>query len=411
MLFTSKKTTLFLVLFVAMLVGIAGCDSKVTSSDSSSDEQVQALDGNANALDRPALSQAEMQERLQEFAQKQDREGGVIEQKVNGLSADHDYFRTFITDGVIDGGQYECEPTPLTTWANDNLFYSSIDEQLFVLFYGIDQFPYIYNLLFVNPREDRQYYGANGEYTRQVRRTDRSVKRFWDVNLRDVQVEAFRGSMLKDFDKVFQVVEALYPSFSEESNAAFAQDIVDVVVDGSSPVWSFNAFAFKEGPILVGGETKPDQIQMGDGILEGMDAIGLGDAAPQGILAHEFAHHIQYELNVFEEDTISDPAESTRRTELMADALASYYLGHKRGAAMNWDRVEEFMLSFFNVGDCGFTNPSHHGTPNQRLKAAQFGFDLAESADRRVSIMSASDFVDTFDAELPELVAPDAEGS
>lgn len=411
MTFSSKQMTLFFVLSLAVLVGIAGCDSEVTSSDSSSGEEIQSVDGKSKTVDRRALSQKEIQERLQDFAEKQDREGGVIEQKVKGLSADHDFYRNFIIDGVVDGDQYECGPTPLDTWADNNLVYSSFGEVLYVLFYGIDQYPYLYNLLFVNPRRDRQQFGANGEYTRQVFRTDRSIKRFWDVNLRDVQVESFSGSMLKDFDKVFRIVEVLYPTFSEESNRAFAQDIVDVVVDGSSPVWSFNAFAFEEGPILVGGEDKPDQIQMGDGILDGMDAIGLGDAAPQGILAHEFGHQIQYELNVFENDTTSDPVKATRRTELMADAFAAYYLGHKRGAAFNWDRVEEFMLSFFNVGDCGFANSGHHGTPNQRMKAAQWGFDLAENAPRRMGIISASEFVNKFDAALPDIVAPDAGGS
>jgi hypothetical protein len=214
--------------------------------------------------------------------------------------------------------------------------------------------------------------------------------------------------MLKDFDKVLQVVDVLYPNDSEESNVNFAQTIVDIVAgDGNSPVWSFNAFAFREGPILIGGEDKPYQIQMGDGILDGMDEIGLGDAAPDVILAHEFGHQVQYKLNVFQEDTLSDPAESTRRTELMADAFAAYYLGHKRGASFNWDRVEKFMRGLFNVGDCAFQNPGHHGTPNQRMKAAQFGFDLAENAERRVRIMPSEDFVDTFDEQLPVFLESD----
>ena len=408
-----KSTTWLAALSLAVIVGIAGCDnSKLTSSDSPSNDRISAADGSSDIATLRNLTKNDLEKRLQEFAEEQEREGGVAEQKLSKwmpYATDQSNFREFITERAIDGDQYECGPTDLNTWANDNLFYSSFGELLYVIFFGIDQYPYIYNLIFVDPDEERQYFGYEGEYTRQVRRADRSIKRFWDVNLRDVDVEGFHGSMLKDFDKVFMVVEALYPDFSEESNAEFAQSIVDVVVDGNAPVWSFNAFAFREGPILVGGEDKPDQIQMGDGIMAGLDAIGYGDAAPEAILAHEFAHQVQYELNVFEEDTISDPAESTRRTELMADAYAAYYLGHKRGASMNWDRVEQFMQAFYSIGDCSFTSPGHHGTPNQRLKAAKFGFDLAENAERRVRIMPASDFLDAFDAELPELVAPDAE--
>lgn len=411
MSYFKKKAKLLFVLCIGLFVGLAGCDSEITHTDSSSSENgnLEAVGGTSSALDRPALSEQEMKERLQEFAEKKGREG--IKQKIKDISYDQSYFRKFLIEGVIDGDQYECSSTPLDTWVNNNVYYSSLEEALYVAFFGIDQFPYIYNLLYVNPREDRQAFGENGEYTRQVYRASRSVKRFWDVDLRDVQVESFRGAMLKDFDKVFKVVEVLWPSETEESNAAFAQDIVDVVQEPSNPVWSFNAFAMSEGPVIVGGEDKPAQIQMGDGIMEGMDALGFGDSAPQGILAHEMAHQVQFKLNVFENDTISDPAESTRRTELMADAYAAYYLAHKRGASMNWDRVESFMQTFYNIGDCSFSSSGHHGTPNQRLAAAQFGFDLAESADRRVGIMSASEFLEAFDDKLPELVAPDAEGS
>ena len=42
------------------------------------------------------------------------------------------------------------------------------------------------------------------------------------------------------------------------------------------------------------------------------------------ILAHEFRHHVQYQLGVFDSGS-ADPAEATRRTELMADAMAAYY--------------------------------------------------------------------------------------
>src|SRR5699024_8661768 len=387
---------------LALLFSIAGCDSELTTnSDSSSNGELQAVNESSEALNLQNISQQDLEQRLQEFAEKQDREGGVAEQKLKELlphATDQTDFRKFITNGIVDGDKYECGPTALDAWTNDNLFYSSFGELLYVLFYGIDQYPYIYNLEFVNPREERQHFVYDGEYTRQVWRADRGVKCFWDVPLRDVQVEGFHGSMLQDFDKVFRVVELLYPTFTDESNADFAQSIVDVVVNGDAPVWSFNAFAFDEGPILVGGEVKPGQVQVGDGILDGMNAIGYGDVAPEAIVAHEMGHQVQYELNVFEDDTTSDPVKATRRTELMADALAAYYLGHKRGAAFNWDRVEGFMQAFYSIGDCSFTSSGHHGTPNQRMKAAQWGFDLAEDAPRRVGIMPAANFVEAFDA-------------
>ena len=109
----------------------------------------------------------------------------------------------------------------------------------------------------------------------------------------------------------------------------------------------------------------------GDGILAGYGAVGFGDVAPQAIYAHEFAHHIQNQNDYFNDPlaTQGDPPEQTRYTELMADAYSAYYLTHKRGATMNRKRVEQFLQVFFQIGDCAFDNPGHHGTPNQRMAA------------------------------------------
>ncbi len=93
-------------------------------------------------------------------------------------------------------------------------------------------------------------------------------------------------------------------------------------------------------------------------------------------MAHEFGHHVQYELGVFDTGP-TDPAEATRRTELMADAMASYFGTHKKGLALNSKRVADALLSFYTVGDCYFDDPGHHGTPLQRQRAADWGSGLA----------------------------------
>ena len=54
-------------------------------------------------------------------------------------------------------------------------------------------------------------------------------------------------------------------------------------------------------------------------------------------MGHEFGHHIQYELNLF--DPPLTGAEATRRTELMADAFATYWAMHARGLSLNAKRV------------------------------------------------------------------------
>jgi predicted metalloprotease len=144
--------------------------------------------------------------------------------------------------------------------------------------------------------------------------------------------------------------------------------------------------------------------------MAGYEVIGFGDVAPQAIYAHEFAHHIQFENGYFEDEVpgATTQAELTRYTELMADAYSAYYLTHKRGATMNRKRVEQFLQVFFQIGDCAFSNPGHHGTPNQRMAAAQLGFDVADQAQKQGHILTSEQFHDLFVAAYPDLVAPDA---
>ena len=170
--------------------------------------------------------------------------------------------------------------------------------------------------------------------------------------------------------------------------------------DGNHPIFTFNAFAqsgFNFPPYGV----IPDKIIMGDGILEAYNAIGYSDVAPQAILAHEFGHHIQFQLNLFTDET---SPEATRRTELMADAYSAYYLSHARGASMQWKRVKQFLQVFVNIGDCSFTSDNHHGTPTQRMAAAEWGYSVANNAQKQGQILSAQEFTRLFEAQLPVFV-------
>jgi hypothetical protein len=152
------------------------------------------------------------------------------------------------------------------------------------------------------------------------------------------------------------------------------------------------------------------KIVMGDGIMAGYEVLGFGGVAPQAIYAHEFAHHIQFQNGYFDDPyaTEGDPPEQTRYTELMADAMSAYYLTHKRGATLNRHRVAEFMEVFFQIGDCAFTSAGHHGTPNQRMAAARFGFDLADEALAQGHILTAAQVHALFVEAYPDIIAPDA---
>ena len=176
---------------------------------------------------------------------------------------------------------------------------------------------------------------------------------------------------------------------------------------GNHPLFTFNAFAISAPELGI-----PDKIVMGDGVLDAYKAIGFDDVALQAIFAHEFGHHIQFERGFFNElppgsdPSTVDAAELTRHNELMADAFSAYYLTHSRGASMNRKRVEQFLQVFFEVGDCAFTDPGHHGTPIQRMRAAQFGFDVADQAQKQGHILTAAQFHALFEARYTTFVAP-----
>lgn len=285
----------------------------------------------------------------------------------------------------------------LSDWTYDVIFYASLT--------GMLDFPTYDALLFTN-NESGQQFGVNGEYSQRITKTMKDLKRFWDIQSSQIIVVPMHGSMLQDKDRVKRIDMILYGD-SEVGAEYWANVISDLLQgipqyrNGNHPIFTFNAFAqatFAFPPYGV----VPDKIVMGDGILDAYAAIGYGDVAPQAILAHEFGHHVQFQRNVFGSE--SSP-EATRRTELMADAMSAYYLSSARGASMQWKRVKEFLQVFFNIGDCSFTSINHHGTPTQRMAAAEWGYQTADNAQKQGHIMASSEFIALFDAQLPTIVS------
>ena len=138
----------------------------------------------------------------------------------------------------------------------------------------------------------------------------------------------------------------------------------------------------------------------GDGIVDALNALGIGDVGPRVVLAHEFGHHIQFEDGLFD-SPLTGP-EATRRTELMADAFGTYFAVHAKGLSLNRKRVLNAEQTFFEVGDCSFTNNGHHGTPLQRMRAAAWGASVADAARPQSYILPSRTFAAMFDQKLPE---------
>ena len=318
-----------------------------------------------------------------------------------------------ITDqGVINPRDYVCSAsTDVTDWYRAQLADVRTKEPalytLLVTNLAANIVP-TYEAVLFQTTDSPQTFGYNGEYTRTLLKAERDVKRFWDIPSADIQLVGLHGTVLLDVERTAKTYEALF-GLPPATAMAIAQAVRDAVLQsqtlngGDHALFSFNAFA-------VAGPGIPDKIIMGDGLLAGFDVVGLGDVAPLAVYAHEFAHQIQIENDYFGDPfaTTGTAAERTRYTELMADAYAAYYLTHKRGGTLNKKRVVQFLQVSYQLGDCSFTSSGHHGTPNQRLAAAQFGFELADQAQKKGHILSSADFHALFVAAYPQIIAPDA---
>jgi len=331
---------------------------------------------------------------------------GSISEQTNNLdlstNPDYSYYQQLI-DRAINPSDYECGPTYIDDYINHSVETWTNDDHYYYNYFGFIAFDYAF---FLDNSGGGQYYGSDGQFDNVINRTYKDLLLFWNIPT-DILLRDAHGNIYDDETKVKAVLKLpVWPYNYNEADATSLAGLLKTVFGSSDfmnykhPLLTFNAFAVRAYPPL--GIVK--KIVMGDGVMEAYDDLGFGDVAPQAILAHEYGHHVQFAKNVVFVPT----AEGTRRTELMADAFAAYYLTHKRGATMNWKRVQEFLEVFYGIGDCGFNSRGHHGTPNQRMKAATFGYNLAHDAKIQGMILTAEEFIALFDAELPSIVAPDA---
>jgi hypothetical protein len=311
---------------------------------------------------------------------------------------------------AIDPDDHECGPTDLDTYVEMLLAGLTPLQQQFVFQSGVLAFP-TYDALIGGTNTDPRY-ALPSDYSQLLTKTFRDVKRFWDIQSADIQLLAMDGSMLLDparIERVLVLVFEFDPADAQAYAAAVSQVVANtpVFAGGEHPLFTLNAFAFSgEGesdPIFA---ALPDKLVFGDGVLRALEFMEIGNVGSRVVLGHEFGHHVQYELDLFEPPPATP--EGTRRTELMADAYASYFGTHARGLSLNAKRVVDAIAAFYAVGDCAFEDPGHHGTPNQRERAAEWGSELAATARPQGKILPSSTFAQLFDAELPEIVAPDA---
>ena len=317
-----------------------------------------------------------------------------------------------VAQAVLNPGDYECESTELTDWLAGSIAGWTEEDRLGASILLLFNTP-MYDALFFPEPEPQRFFGLDGEYTTVLQRTFPNLKGFWDIDASGIELLPAHGNAMLDPIRTARVLQVVFGSTPQEAKEAAeaVRELAGLPVydNGDAPIFTFNAFAYSPEGVEVPGVGLPtDKIVVGDGVLEGFRAIGLGDVAPQAILGHEFGHHIQYQKGLRDSDL---PApEATRRTELMADSFSSYFLAHKRGTNMRWIRIKHFIAAFGDIGDCHFDSPNHHGTPNQRTRAAQWGTLMAVLAlPPFYRVVPSRTLATHFDKALPRMVRPDAE--
>jgi hypothetical protein len=227
-------------------------------------------------------------------------------------------------------------------------------------------------------------FGVNGKYTKYVEKRVRSLEKFWNM-AGVIQVRGQHSSTLEDLDFLRLIYEKYSSATPEEidyliSIAEQYNNASDQIPE--NPFFASDGFATFSGFIVIG-----------DGLVDMLAEVGLDPKVVwSSILAHEWAHQIQfanYGIFAYSIPPFIGTPESTRMTELEADFITGYYLTHKRGGTYNWKRIEDVLKSFFEIGDCGFDSNGHHGTPIQRMEAAQQGFLFAQSQQKKGKISSA----------------------
>jgi len=315
-----------------------------------------------------------------------------------------------IANSAIDPNGYQCSRTAFSYWVDEQT--KDWDEGLGTIMFstGIIYLP-IVDAVYYGIESRSNQFGIDGQYTHLLTSQMQDLKQFWDIYSADIQLLPIHGAEV--FSSVDRIARAYtfmgYDPASAQELAAFTYDWVRSeprVQGGAHPLFSFNAMAIPRETDASGG-TRPGQVFMGDGVLQAMAGLGIDATAARAILAHEFGHQVQFGNDgVLDYDDRSP--EGARRAELMADSLATYYLTHARGEALNAKSLLPTMQAFYEVGDCGFESPSHHGTPNQRMRASEWAAELANEAQKQGHITPSMVFIADFDRKLPELVAPDA---
>jgi predicted metalloprotease len=110
----------------------------------------------------------------------------------------------------------------------------------------------------------------------------------------------------------------------------------------------------------------------------------VGEFGLAYVVAHEYAHNVQFELGFYE---LQDPRDGVKAFELQADCMAGLWGNavYREGRYDDRD-VEEAISTAQAAGDFDYGTAQHHGTPDERRTAWLAGFRTGDPAQCRAYV-------------------------
>jgi hypothetical protein len=112
----------------------------------------------------------------------------------------------------------------------------------------------------------------------------------------------------------------------------------------------------------------------GVGLFDDLMKADATGAAVMWTAAHEFGHVVGYRTGIVA--ALKAGQKTVKRAELHADFLAGFYLGTRKRENPDLSLYAAGQ-DVWNSGDRNFNHPGHHGTPEERVAAAEAGFKVS----------------------------------
>ncbi len=117
------------------------------------------------------------------------------------------------------------------------------------------------------------------------------------------------------------------------------------------------------------------------------------------VLAHEFGHMMQFSYGA---GWLNAPTAAPR--ELEADMFSGFYLILEK-SFVSFTEMQTTIQQAMSIGDFGFNNPNHHGTPIQRMAAVVAGGKVANEYFAGVIPRTVDGIRQRFLQELRQIIA------